>query len=150
MKFYELIRVSEPAIMIHQLLVRNTDSTLVQLFRYTLVGGVAFMVDFATLYLLTEYASLHYLLSATVGFLLGLVTNYILSLLWIFRKRRLQSRSLEFAIYGWIGVIGMGLNALIMWLFTEHLAFHYLGSKIVAAAVVFFWNFFARKFALFN
>ncbi len=150
MKLYKLIRVSEPATMIHQLLVRNTDNTLVQLFRYTLVGGLAFVVDFSTLYLLTEYAGLHYLFSATVGFLLGLLVNYLLSVQWIFRHRRFARRSVEFTIYGWIGVIGIGLNIAIMWLVTEQMQLHYLGSKIVSTVVVFFWNFFARKRVLFT
>jgi len=136
--------------MISRLLVHQTDNTLVQLFRYTLVGGLAFVVDFSALYLLTEHAGLHYLVSATLAFLLGLVVNYLLSVRWIFRRSRLDNRSQEFAIYGWIGVIGIGLNSLVMWVFTEQLHFHYLGSKVVAAAAIFLWNFFARKRALFK
>ena len=42
----------------------KTDNTIVQLFRYTFVGGFAFVVDFGLLYVLTEYAHFHYLLSA--------------------------------------------------------------------------------------
>lgn len=136
--------------MIGQLLLRETDNTLVQLFRYTLVGGLAFVVDFATLFLLTEYAGVHYLLSATVGFLFGLVVNYLISVKWIFRRRRFEQRSVEFTIYGWIGIVGIGLNLAIMWLLTEQMQLHYLGSKIVSALVVFLWNFFARKRALFT
>ncbi|MES9855398.1 MAG: GtrA family protein [Sedimenticola sp.] len=135
--------------MIDRLLFQHTDNTLVQLFRYTLVGGLAFVVDFSTLYLLTEYAGLHYLLSATVGFLIGLVVNYLISVQWIFHQRRFAKRSVEFTIYGWIGVIGIGLNLAIMWLLTEQMQLHYLGSKAVSAVVVFLWNFFARKRALF-
>ncbi len=136
--------------MIDQLLLQRTDNTLVQLFRYTIVGGLAFVVDFSTLYLLTEYAGLHYLVSATVGFLIGLVVNYLISVKWIFRQRRFAQRSVEFTIYGWIGVIGIGLNLAIMWLLTEQMGLHYLGSKVVSAMVVFLWNFFARKRALFT
>jgi hypothetical protein len=39
-----------------------------ELFRYLLVGGIAFSADFCSLYLLTK-AGLHYLASACVAFL---------------------------------------------------------------------------------
>ena len=53
----------------------QTDSPTVQVFRYTLVGGLAFVVDYTSLVLLKEVAGLHYLSAAAVAFLLGLATN---------------------------------------------------------------------------
>ena len=43
------------------LLLTRTSSLSIQFGRYVIVGGVAFCVDFLTLYLLTEYLYLHYL-----------------------------------------------------------------------------------------
>lgn len=128
----------------------STDRTIVQLFRYLFVGGGAFLVDFGSLYVFTEFAALHYLVAAALAFLLGLFTNYLLSISWVFASRRMENRWVEFAVFGLIGVVGLGLNELIMWQCTESLGFHYLVSKLMAAAVVMFWNFFARKFALFR
>jgi hypothetical protein len=50
--------------LLRRLFIDKTDSTLIQLFRYTFVGGIAFLVDFGSLYALTEYARVHYLVSA--------------------------------------------------------------------------------------
>lgn len=127
-----------------------TESTWVQLFRYLFVGGAAFLVDFGSLYVLTEFAGFHYLVSAGLAFLLGLGTNYALSIAWVFSSRKLGNRWVEFAMFGLIGLIGLGLNEFIIWQCTESLRFHYLLSKMVATAVVLFWNFFARKYALFR
>ena len=55
-----------------------SDNLLIQFVRYFFVGGFAFIVDFGLLYILTEYAGLHYLLSATLSFIAGLVVNYII------------------------------------------------------------------------
>ena len=41
-----------------------SDNPLIQFVRYFFVGGFAFIIDFGLLYILTEYAGLHYLLSA--------------------------------------------------------------------------------------
>ena len=128
----------------------KTDSTLIQLFRYGFVGGIAFLVDYGTLYVLTEFLGLHYLLSATLAFVMGLVTNYLLSIAWVFNSHKSRSRWAEFTVFALIGIIGLGLNALIMYLCTDLLGMHYLISKLVSTVMVFFWNFFARKTILFK
>jgi putative flippase GtrA len=136
--------------MIKKLIKNKTDNTLIQLFRYTFVGGIAFGVDFSLLFLLTEFAGIHYLLSAAISFSVGLVTNYILSIIWVFKTRNISNRYLEFIIFGIIGIVGLGMNELIIWSFTEYLHFYYLVSKIVSTLVVYLWNFFARKYILYN
>lgn len=135
---------------IDDLLFNKTDSTLIQLFRYTFVGGIAFMVDFGSLFAFTEFLNIHYLVSAAIAFLLGLTTNYSLSVLWVFDKRSVQSRWVEYGIFAFIGLVGLGLNEIFIWFFTEEVHFHYLISKIISTVVVYFWNFFARKITLFS
>ena len=63
-----------------------SDNLLIQFVRYFFVGGFAFIIDFGLLYILTEYAGLHYLLSATLSFIAGLVVNYIISCIWVFNN----------------------------------------------------------------
>jgi putative flippase GtrA len=126
------------------------DSTFIQLFRYTFVGGFAFIVDFSCLYLLTEFLHLHYLISAAIAFLFGLTVNYILSVLWVFNDRALSNKFVEFIVFALIGVVGLGLNELFLWYLTDIAGIYYLLSKIITAFIVYFWNFFARKIILFN
>lgn len=121
-----------------------------QLYRYTLVGGFAFLIDFATLYCFTEFLAIHYLVSAAVAFLAGLITNYLLSIRWVFEHRSFTSAKREFIIFAVIGVFGLMMNELCIWFFTEKAEFHYLASKIGAAGFVFLWNFVARKVILFR
>lgn len=132
------------------LFVDKTESTLIQLFRYTFVGGLAFIVDFGTLYLLTEFINLHYLISAAASFILGLLTNYFLSVKWVFSNRTIDSKGIEFLLFTVIGLIGLGLNELFLWIFTDLFSIYYLFSKIITAVFVYFWNFLARKYVLFN
>ncbi|MCB1967535.1 MAG: GtrA family protein [Candidatus Accumulibacter sp.] len=121
-----------------------------QFIQYILVGGLAFVVDFMALFLLTEKFALHYLVSASVAFLLGLVTNYLLCVAWIFDYRALQNQAHEFAIFSLIGLVGLLLNNLLMYAFTEFLGFYYLLSKAGAAALILFFNFFFRRLLLFS
>lgn len=136
--------------IIHSAFKEKTDNTFLQLFRYTFVGGLAFIVDFGTLFILTEYLHFHYLISAGIGFTLGLTINYSISIKWVFTKRSFRNRKLEFILFMFIGLAGLGLNELFLWIFTDILMFYYLISKIITSILVYLWNFFARKIILFN
>lgn len=135
---------------LYTLFVAPTNNTLLQLFRYGFVGGVAFVVDYGSLYVLTEFLSVPYLWSAAIAFILGLVTNYLLSISWVFKKNATMQRWQEFLFFAIIGVIGLGFNELIMYVGTDMLHLHYMLSKLISTVIVFFWNFFARKYLLFN
>ncbi len=136
--------------MINDFFVFKSGNTLIQLFRYTLAGGIAFIVDIGFLYTLTEFLHVYYLVSAAIAFLIGVTTKYAFSIVWVFNMRTIQSRWIEFFIFGIIGVMGFGLTIFFMWFFTEKAHVHYLASKIITAILVFCWNFFTRKFVLFN
>jgi putative flippase GtrA len=133
-----------------KLLKDQNDKTGIQLFRYLFVGGAAFIVDFLSLYILTDFFGIYYLISAAIAFILGLFVNYILSVSWVFNKRKLDNRTFEFGIFAIIGIVGLGLNEVLLWFFTQELLIYYLLSKIFAAAIILFWNFFARKYLLFK
>lgn len=132
------------------LFCRPTNNTWIQFFRATFVGGIAFVVDFSVLYILTDIMGIYYLYSAAIAFLFGLMTNYLLSISWVFQKRTCSKESLELLLFALVGIFGLGWNELLMWLFTEKLSSHYLFSKVLATIFVYLWNFTMRKFLLFR
>lgn len=132
-------------------LLRNPSSKVwVQVVRYLVSGGVAFAVDTALLYLLTDYAGLHYLISASISFMVGLVITYLFSILWVFDNRSIKNRYAEFIVFLAIGAVGLLLTNGFMWLFTDKLGLYYILSKIVTTILVFVWNFIAKKLLLFR
>ncbi|MBP2044841.1 GtrA family protein [Methanobacterium aggregans] len=137
-------------IQFETLLKESTDQTLIQFFRYTFVGGVAFLLDFGSLYYLTEYLGVYYLLSAAIAFILGLVANYILSITWVFDNHTLDNKVSEFGLFALIGIVGLGINEFIIWGFTANVQIYYMFSKIISAIIVLIWNFSARKYLLFK
>ena len=133
-----------------KILKEATTDWKIQFFRYVIVGGFSFVVDYGLLFVLTEYAGFHYIVSATLSFIAGLVVNYLLSTRWIFRNSKLSSTTVEFIIYGAIGVVGLVLNNILLYLFTDVLHIHYMISKLITAALVMGWNFVGRRVILFN
>ena len=127
-----------------------TRLLLCQFAQYALVGGLAFLFDFGALFLLTEHVGLHYLVSASIAFLLGLATNYLLCIVWIFDYRALKNQAHEFAIFSLIGLAGLLLNNLLMLLLTELAGLHYLTSRAQAALLILLFNFTLKRFLLFS
>jgi putative flippase GtrA len=128
----------------------QATALMIQLVRYTIIGVPAFAVDFGLLFFLTHFVHIPYLLSAAIAFIAGVSISYYLSVLWVFSSRSMDSKSAEFLIFVIVGIVGLGLNELIIWFFTEQIHFHYLVSKINSTLLVYFWNFFARKCLLFR
>ena len=118
--------------------------------KYLLVSIVALAVDYSLLVSLTRFGHLHYLVSAAIGFAAGLVVNYALSVAFVFQHRRVASRRLEFALFFGIGLLGLGLNEVLMKVFVEVVGLNFALAKIPATAVGFVWNFGLRRLTLFS
>ena len=129
----------------YKFFIEATDDTKLQFFRYLFVGGFAAVVNIGFLYIFKECFGFYYLVANICSFTLGLITNYILSKAIVFTKEEKINKLLEFIIYAIIGIIGLLLDTLFIWIFTEKIGIHYMLSKIISTLLVFIWNFGGRK-----
>ena len=131
----------------------SSNSVFGQFLRYLVTGGLAFFVDFGLFALCLYLLDWHYLLANLVGLVAGLVLNYALSILWVFTacKRTLEKKKVaEFTLFTLVGIAGVGINQLLMYLMVDGLDLNEMLSKMVAAILVLMWNFGARKLILFK
>lgn len=126
----------------------RTARLFTQIFRFGLVGGLCFFIDYMLLALLVEAAGLSPLCASTVSFCVSVAVNYLLSMCFVFQLREDRNRLRELAEFLALSVIGLGINALLMYLGTEGLGIHYLLVKIAATALVMVYNFVSRKLLL--
>ena len=131
--------------LIYKMFIEKTDNSLLQFIRYFFVGGVAAVVNIGMLFIFTDVCHIYYLVSNIISFTLGLIVNYILSKLLVFQDKVSLSTSKEFIIYAIIGVVGLGIDTLLMSTFTDTFNIYYMLSKIISTLLVFIWNFGARK-----
>ena len=136
--------------MLRRLLQGKAESTLGEFIRYSVFGSLAFVVDFGLLVILTEFAGLNYLTAAAIAFVAGLAAIYILSISVVFRWRTYPDRFREATFFALFGIVGLGLNQLLMYLLTDQAAIHYTLSKVITATVVLAWNFGSRRLLLFR
>lgn len=128
-----------------KIISRRLGGFLYQLFQYFWVALIGLGVDFGALFVLTTGFGVNYLVSACTGFALGLVVNFVLSEKFVFALPTIQSRAGRFGIYTLIGIGGLLLLELLMWVQVELLSIPYLAAKATATVLVYAWNFLARR-----
>ncbi len=137
--------------ILKKLFRQKTDEDLIQFFRYFLVAVLSAGIDLSLLYILTEWAGLYYKIAAGISYILGMLVNYILSILWVFDKNRFgDEHSMGFAIFLSIGLIGLGVTLFLMWLFVDILSLYYMLSRCISMGIGYFWKYFARKYIIFD
>ena len=124
----------------------NLKAPIKQFMKFGIVGVIAFLIDFGTMVALTELLGINPVVSAGFSYCVSTVFNYLASMRYVFRHRDDLSRTHEFIIFIVLSLIGLGLNEFIMWLGGITVGNQwYMLTKIVATALVMFWNFFSRK-----
>lgn len=137
--------------ILKEIIENPTGKLWIQILRYLVSGGTAFLVDTGILTALTEiFGKDLLLLWSGCGFAAGLVITYLFSIRWVFDNRSISNRYAELGIFILIGVIGLGLTELFMWLFAQKIELHYLAAKILTTILVTAWNFCAKKTILFR
>lgn len=127
--------------------IKNKE-LFIQIFRFLIVGGLAFVIDYATLVICKEVFNIPVLISSAIAFTVSVIANYILSVKWVFNVDKSKSKEKNFIIFIIFSIIGLLLTELIMWLGTDIIGISYLIVKIVATAIVMIFNFITRKLFL--
>lgn len=115
-----------------------------QIIKFGIVGGLAFLIDYLILFLLTDVVGIYYLISSIISFIVSVVFNYILSIIWVFDVNKKQTVK-EFLIFIILSAIGLLINLVIMYLLVDIANIYYMFAKIVSTAVVMVYNFITRK-----
>jgi putative flippase GtrA len=121
-----------------------------ELFRYFVASIFALLVDVGILLALTQIFAVHYLAANVISFVTGSIVAYLASAHWVFEKRRLDNKALEYLVFLLIGVFGLGVNEAALWTCMEVLIWPLLPAKLMSAGVSFLFNFIVRKAALFS
>ncbi len=148
-----------------EIFVGKTEKTEVQMLRNIIVEVSRIGINFVILWLSYEVimgksecmVSLFgkdmdiVLTSCTViASMLSGIANYIFSTIWVFHKKKEGNNILRFIVFTLIGAIGLAINAGITVVLTKSFGMHYMLSNLIAQIIVFFFNFFARKYIVYT
>lgn len=119
--------------------------------RFLSVGAVGTVLDFSLLTLF-NLAGVSLLFANSLSFLVGLANNFTWNRLWTFGDSVQVDWRAQLAKFTTVSLIGLALSNVILLslesqlgIMLGHPAWGYLPAKVIATAVVLFWNYFANR-----
>ena len=136
-------------------LITKHKSLIMEMLRFALVGGTAFLLDFSVMYVFQEYVfrGEHVFIAVFLGYTVGLIYNFLLSSGYVFKNgfQKIKGKEISsFVIFTIIGLVGLLLTDILMFIFINILAIKYTVAKKISAGIVMFWNYLARKIIIYK
>lgn len=119
-----------------------------QIVKFSGVGTLCFLIDFACLYALREFAGVDVLIASGIAFTVSVVVNYCLSVRFVFAVDESKNKVRNFVLFIVFSVIGLILTEIIMAVGTNLLTWNYLLVKVISTVIVMVFNFVTRKLFL--
>lgn len=147
---------------------QDNQREITRFLKFSIVGTLGAVIDFGTLNLLVQLAGCPKVVANTISFTVAVISNFIWNRLWVYPETRGEPLKGQFAQFFLVNVAGLVLNTAIFygsdrWLLGEaglfagptvalassigmsHFDFAYNGAKVLATALVLFWNFYANR-----
>ncbi|HRZ98228.1 MAG TPA: GtrA family protein [Paludibacter sp.] len=111
-----------------------------KLIKFCIVGFSGMIIDFGITWLLKEKVKINKYIANSTGFIMAASSNYFLNRFWTFNSQNSHIVT-EYLSFVCISIIGLLINNLIVYLFSDKLKFNFYLSKLIAVFIVTFWNF---------
>lgn len=128
--------------------------------RFLITGGVCFLAELACLVLLRDKMGLDTLIAVPIAFLISVIFNYILCVVWVFKGAKDQGSAAK-AAFLITSVMGLLLNEGLMYLFRVlfgedgeiftvfgFTVTMYIVNKALSTLIVMVWNYFTKRAVL--
>ena len=110
-----------------------------QLLKFALVGILATVIQYVTLWIGVAVVRLSAPFSSTVGYALGAMVGYVMNYQFTFQSQKQHHEVVPryFAVVG----VGLLINSGLMLLFVQRWKSHYLLAQLITTCIGLFWNY---------
>ncbi len=132
-----------------------------EIFRFLLVGGLATIVDWGICYIV-EFLMPEIILgkwhveksiATTCGFVVGLVVNYTLSIVFVYKNKKDEKEGKsfkDFMIFTLIGLFTLGVSYLGVYLLSDLAGLPYIFARAIMTLIGLVINYLGRKILIFK
>lgn len=147
----------------------NEHKTASEIIRFIICGGIATVIDmfvmgvvmylmqpniydtFLNVFINTPTPStLSTVIGTGIGFLSGLVVNYVLSILFVFNEKGKSKSTKGFIIFAILSTIGLGINLAGMYIGFDLLGWDQWLVKVIVTIIVLIYNYISKRLLLFK
>lgn len=115
---------------------------------YGIIGSFTSGLDFVVFTILSKYVGIYYLIANCISVIVGITSSFILNRAYNFKVK--DKTKLRFAIFLTVGLCGLCLSNLILWIGIDKLAGDKLLVKLASVIFVVFFQFLLNKFITFG
>jgi len=113
--------------------------------RYVVSGGSGAIVNIGSLFILTHFFGVWYLISSIIAFLASFVVSFTLQRAWTFDIRTTDGLARHTSLYFVVAVGNTFLNTVLVFGFVEYLYLWYVAAQVVAGAIIALMSFFLYR-----
>ena len=129
-------------------IVRRVYYKFRNLILYGIIGSFTSFLDFCVFTLLASYAGIHYLVANCISVLVGITTSFLLNRSYNFRVK--DKTKQRFAIFLTVGLCGLMLSNLILYVGIDMLHGEEVIVKLASIVLVVGFQFLLNKFVTFR
>lgn len=144
---------------IREIFIGKTESSTIQLIRNIIVEATRIGINMAVLWLFyyvifaqtnESQDKLLTTISTVAASMISGIANFVFSTIWVFHKKQKTGNISRFIVFTLIGALGLAINAAITVLLKDYCGINLFLSNIAAQIIVFFFNFFMRKYIVYT
>ena len=147
----------------------RTHKTIAEILRFIIVGGIATLIDMLTMGITMYFmqrgiyssfinvfihaptpSTLATIVGTTIGFLVGLVVNYLLSIWFVFNDKGKSKSAQGFLMFTVLSVIGLLINIVGTYIGFDLMHLNQWLVKIIMILIVLVYNYISKKLLLFK
>lgn len=150
--FYRLLK-NKTVIEIIKFGIVGVIATIVD---YIVMGGYEYILDpkgfnsFFDIFTRTDIKSSTVLVGTSLGFLAGLLVNYLCSISFVYNEKGFSKTKRGFIIFTILSVIGLGISNLGMYLLYSKASINQWISRIVMTIIVMCYNYISKRLIIFK
>jgi len=115
---------------------------------YGIIGSFTSFLDFCIFTVLSAYVGLYYIVANCISVLVGITTSFVLNRTYNFKVK--DKTKQRFAIFLTVGLCGLLLSNLILWVGIDKLHINEMITKLASIVLVVGFQFLINKFVTFR
>ncbi|OGG51102.1 hypothetical protein A2763_02055 [Candidatus Kaiserbacteria bacterium RIFCSPHIGHO2_01_FULL_54_36] len=123
----------------------SSHPTQMRIVRFLISGSSAAGINLGTLFVLTHFFDVWYLLSSVVAFSVSFFVSFTLQKFWTFNDASLHRVRSQAFVYLMIALADLGLNTLLLFVLVEYAHVHYMAAQLLCMGLIAIINFFSYK-----
>ena len=130
-------------------LIKALPFTEWRVLRFLISGGISATTNFATLYILTEFFDVWYLLSSVIALVLSLIVSFLLQKFWTFQNYSLERVHIQVPLHATLALCNLVFNTIALYVLVEWFGVWYMFGQVINGMVIAAVNYYMYRTHIF-